>query len=270
MKSPQTIKATILGSGSSPGVPVIGCDCEVCTGGDPFNQRTRASLLLTAYAGTDQEQHAVFDTAPEFRIQMLRENTRHLEHVIYTHTHSDHSHGFDDLRALFFRARHPLSVHATAAHLEDIKKRFSYAFNDAEYHGTKPQLVLHEITPGTTFTIFGIEVEPATVSHGNQEVTVFKVGGLVYATDFKSMPDDLVTRWRGKVHTLIASGLRMTSHPTHSSLPETLGLIKKLKAKQGVITHMGHEIDYHAVSRTLPANVRLAFDGLSVEIPVVL
>lgn len=270
MTRPQSIKVTILGCGSSPGVPVIGCDCAVCSGGDPFNQRTRASLLLTVRAGTPDEQHAVFDTAPEFRIQLLREKVRHIEHVIYTHTHSDHCAGFDDLRALFFRARHPLALHGAPAHLADLKQRFPYVFESTGYHGTTPDLALHEITPGKPFQILGIDAEAATVEHGNQEVTVFRIGGLVYATDFKTLPDDLIARWRGKVHTMVASGLRMTSHPTHSSLPETVAIMQKLEVKQGIITHLGHEIDYQAVSRPLPANIRLAFDGLSVECPVVL
>jgi phosphoribosyl 1,2-cyclic phosphate phosphodiesterase len=270
MTQTQSIRVTILGCGSSPGVPVIGCDCRVCTGIDPLNQRTRASVAISIRAESQHAQHAVFDTGPEFRIQLLREKISHLEHVIYTHTHSDHCAGFDDLRALFFRARHPLAIHGTSAHIADLKQRFPYVFESTGYHGTAPDLTVHTITPGQSFKILGIDAEATSVDHGNQQVTVFRIGGLVYATDFKSLPEDLITRWRGKVHTMVASGLRMTTHPTHSSLPETVALIKKIEAKQGIITHLGHEIDYHEISRTLPANIRLAFDGLSVECPVVL
>jgi phosphoribosyl 1,2-cyclic phosphate phosphodiesterase len=266
MTPSQGIKVTILGSGSSPGCPVIACDCAVCTSTDPRNHRTRASIMLTFPAG----QHVVFDTATEFRLQMVREKVHNIEHVIYTHTHSDHCHGFDDLRAFFFRSRDPISIHGTKEHLDDLRTRFSYAFQDTTYHGTKPKVTVHEITPGVPFRIFGIEVEPTTVAHGDTSTTVFKVGPFIYATDFKALPDELLEKWRGKVHTIVASGLRMESHPTHSSLPETVAMIDKIQAKQGVITHLGHEIDFQTVSGTLPPNIRLAFDGLSVTCPLVL
>jgi len=262
----QGIKATILGCGSSPGCPVIGCTCAVCTSNDPKNQRSRSSLMLTFPEG----QHVIFDTATEFRLQMIREGVHNIEHVIYTHTHSDHCHGFDDLRAFFFHSQNPITIHATKEHLEDLKTRFSYAFQNTAYHGTKPKVILHEIQPGVPFKIFGLDFEPASVGHGDMTTSVFKIGPFVYATDFKTIPEELVENWRGKIHTMVASGLRMESHPTHSSLPETLALLDKIKVKQGVITHLGHELDFQTVSRTLPANIRLAFDGLSVVCPVVL
>ncbi len=215
-------------------------------------------------------QHVIFDTATEFRLQMIREGVRNIEHVIYTHTHSDHCHGFDDLRAFFFQSDVPIFIHAARQHLDDLQTRFSYAFQNTAYHGTKPKVILHEIIPGLAFNIFGVDVEMASAHHGDATTSVFKVGPFVYATDFKSLPEELLERWKGQVHTIVASGLKMESHPTHSSIPETVAIIEKIKAKQGVITHLGHEIDYHAISESLPTNIQLAFDGLSVVCPLVL
>jgi phosphoribosyl 1,2-cyclic phosphate phosphodiesterase len=262
----QNLQLTILGCGSSPGCPVIGCDCPVCKSGNPKNHRTRSSALITFPQG----QHLVIDTATEFRLQILRHDVSNIEHVIYTHTHSDHCQGFDDLRAFFFRNKAKITIHATREHLDDLETRFSYAFKQTRYHGTKPDVVLHEIKSETAFEIFGLEVEPVTVAHGDMNTTILRFGSLVYATDFKEIPAPVIARWTGKIHTMVASGLRMTPHPTHSSLPETVNMMKKIKIKQGVITHLGHEIDYDATEKQLPANIRLAFDGLSVVCPLVL
>lgn len=262
----QSLEITILGCGSSPGCPVIGCDCTVCQSTDPKNHRTRTSALITFPQG----QHVVLDTATEFRLQMLRHKISNIEHVIYTHTHSDHCQGFDDLRAFFFRHKEKITIHATREHLDDLETRFSYAFKQTGYHGTKPQVVLNEIKSGIPFEIFGLHVEPIAVSHGDMNTTIFRFGTFVYATDFKEIPTSTVERWTGKVHTMVASGLRLTSHPTHSSLPETVALLKKMQIKQGIITHLGHEIDYNETGKQLPANIRLAFDGLNVVCPLVL
>ena len=262
----QGIKVTILGCGSSPGCPVIGCTCAVCRSNDPKNQRSRSSIMLTFPEG----QHVVFDTATEFRLQMVREGVRNIEHVIYTHTHSDHCHGFDDLRAFFFHSENPITIHATKEHLHDLKTRFSYAFQNTAYHGKKPKVILQEIQSGVPFKIFGLDFEPTSVAHGDMTTTVFKIGSFAFATDFLALPDNLIEKWRGTVHTMVASGLRMEPHPTHSSLPETVDLLEKIQVKQGIITHLGHEIDYQTVGGTLPPNIRLAFDGLNVVCPLML
>lgn len=255
-------KITILGSGSSPGVPIICCPCIVCKSRNPKNRRLRTSLLLS----TSEGKNIVFDTSPDFRMQMLTAKIRNLDAVVYTHTHSDHTHGFDDLRAFYFQSHRPVPCFIHESHVDDLRSRFSYAFRRDAYHGTKPQVQLKTFGQNS-FKVAGQRFEPALAPHGDLDSAVFRVRNFAYATDFKSLGADLVKKWRGTIHTMVASGLKFGSHKTHSSIEETVALFQELGVRRGIITHLGHEVDHGKDARRLPKGVTFAYDGLQVVVP---
>lgn len=258
-----TLKVTILGSGTSTGVPVIGCPCEVCCSPLAFNQRSRSSLLLTRL---DTAENLVIDTSPDFRWQILQAKVQSLEHVLYTHTHADHCHGFDDLRAFYFHSRKPVHCYLGHEDLKDLRRRFSYAFHDSGYLGTAPQVETHAITHEKSFEAMGLRIEPLLLPHGSVSTTAFRFGSFAYATDFKSFPPEALARWKGKVKTMVASGLRFRPHQTHSSIDETIALFNQLGVEKGIITHLSHEVDYKRDSKRLPRHVAFAYDGLTFEV----
>lgn len=258
------ITATILGSGTSTGVPVIGCSCRVCISDEPKNKRLRASILLDF---PDLGKKLVVDTSPDFRQQMLREKVSNLDAILYTHTHADHLHGFDDVRAFYFHDHKPLDVYGKKDDLEDIRTRFSYAFQNTGYSGVTPETILHPIEEGT-FSIFDgrVEVEAFFLPHGAVLSTCFRIGKFAYATDFKSFPEHVISAWEGKIHTMIASGLHYKPHNTHSLVPETIKLFERLKVKKGVVTHLSHQVDYRRPKIPLGGPFEYGYDGLSVSL----
>ena len=257
------IKVTILGSGTSTGVPVIGCDCTVCQSDVPENKRLRSSIMITRL---DTNEHIVIDTTPDFRAQMLRENVKRLKKVLYTHTHADHIHGFDDLRAFYFHSKEKLECYLKKSDMEDLRKRFSYAFEATGYQGVAPQVELIEIGTKPFKVWDDFEVEPIELEHGNVKSTAFRFGRFAYATDFKTFADADINKWRNKIDTMVCSGLHYRPHYTHSTVPETLELFDLLSVKNGVITHTSHEIDFHKASADLPKGRQFAYDGMSFEV----
>lgn len=257
------LKVTILGSGTSTGVPTIACCCAVCTSEHPHNKRTRSSIMLTI---TDKQEHFVIDTTPDFRAQMLRERVMDLRYVFYTHVHADHCHGFDDLRAFYFKSKSPVQCMSTSQHLQELKQRFSYAFMNTGYIGTAPQVDLVPFDSSLSCHVGGLDVEAVELPHGNVTTLAYRFGSFAYATDFKYFPDAAIEKWKGKIHTMVASGLRFRDHPTHSTVDETLQLFKELGVKYGYITHLSHEVDAQTDAKKLPKNVSFAYDGLSFEV----
>ncbi len=207
----------------------------------------------------------MIDTGPDFRMQMLRAGVRSLKDVLYTHTHADHCHGFDDLRAFYFSSREEVACHVAEQHCPDFRQRFSYAFEDTGYLGTKPQVVLRPFT-SKAFKLGALTVEPAFVPHGHTETAVFKIGRFAYATDFKQFPDSLIHKWRGQIDTMVASAIRFGQHPTHSCVDETLALFQALAVKRGYLTHIAHELRHAIDEAKLPPHVRMAYDGLEFEV----
>jgi phosphoribosyl 1,2-cyclic phosphate phosphodiesterase len=257
------LKVVILGSGTSTGVPVISCSCSICKSEEQYNKRLRSSLLVI---DQDQGQNILIDTSPDMRQQLLQQKIDHLDHVLFTHTHADHLHGFDDLRAVCFRREDPLTCWLEQEHFDDIKKRFSYLFQTTGYSGTKASLKYHIIRSPSSFHLGPLEVEHISLPHGHTTSTAYRMGSFAYATDFKSFPEEYVRQWQGKIQVMVASGLHFETHHSHSSISETIELFRALEVKKGIITHLSHKIDYQKDSKKLPKNISLAYDGMVLHI----
>ncbi|MCX6129751.1 MAG: MBL fold metallo-hydrolase, partial [Proteobacteria bacterium] len=192
------MKVVILGSGTSTGVPVIGCHCPVCKSSNPRNHRTRASIAVQ-----EGEHTILIDTSPEMRLQVLAAGIESLDAVLYTHIHADHSQGFDDLRAFHFKSRQVLDCYLMAEYHEEFKERFRYAFVDTGYRGSKPQVCLKAMPDGP-FNVGKFSIEPIRLDHGSVRTCGFRFGSFVYITDFKKFPDETLKLWRGQIDTIVA------------------------------------------------------------------
>lgn len=250
---------TFLGTGTSQGVPVIGCDCSVCVSTDARDKRLRTSALVQA-----DGVHLLIDSGPDLRQQMLTSGTRLLDAVLLTHEHMDHVGGIDDLRAFNYKQQRAMDIHANAATLAAVRRSFHYAFAEDRYPGV-PELRLHRIEGA--FTIGSVQVEPFEVMHGSLPVLGFRIGGLAYITDAKSMSQAVIDQLAG-VDTLVLNALRRSEHPTHLNLQQALDLVERIGPRQAYFTHISHLLGAHEpVSRDLPAHVALAHDRLRVDFP---
>jgi phosphoribosyl 1,2-cyclic phosphate phosphodiesterase len=254
---------TFLGTGTSVGVPVIGCQCPVCLSADPRNQRLRASTLVRA-----GELAVLIDSGPDLRAQALREGLRQLDAVLYTHAHLDHVAGFDELRAFCWRKEGPLPLHATAECMASLKTMFGWAFSAENiYKGyVKPEARLID----GPFFYGNLKITPLPVEHAAAETIgyLFEYPGarsIAYLPDVKRIPDDTMRQFRG-VDVLVVDALRPLPHPTHFSLGEALAAIRRAGAGEAWLTHLGHENDHAVLEAALPAGVRVAWDGLRLEL----
>ncbi len=255
------MRVTLLGTGTSTGVPVIGCRCAVCTSDSPYNKRTRTSLALNV-----NDKNIIFDTSPEFRLQVLRADIRTLRAVIYTHIHADHCHGFDDLRAFYFQGKEAVPCYLGREHEKEFKSRFSYAFEDTGYLGAKPQIDLRMIPQRSPFHIDELEIDFLRLPHGNVVSYAYRVGRFAYATDFKKFAPEQIAQWQGKIDTMVASGIHFGEHATHSTIPETIELFQKLKVREGIITHIAHDVDHVRDEARLPPGIRFGYDGMNFTV----
>lgn len=260
----QQIKVTILGSGTSTGVPVIGCHCPVCKPAQPAprNIRSRAAIAIRL-PGTDHD--IIFDTGPDFRQQVLAAGIDHVKYVLYTHLHADHCHGFDDLRAFFFHRKESITCILSPPYMAELKDRFAYAFRDTGYKGVTPQIALQELTTAP-FLIDGVEFEGRPFEHGPVLSWGFRVRDFLYVTDFKAFTKDDIAAWRGKIKVAVASGIHFRRHGAHSVIPETIQLFKELGVERGIITHLSHEVDYYRDEPNMPKGVSLAYDGMTFTV----
>ena len=262
----QKIQVRVLGSGTSTGVPVVGCDCEVCLSDDPKNKRMRSSILITHGSSL---KHVVIDTTPDFRMQMLQAGVKRLSKVLYTHTHADHCHGFDDLRAFSFFQKDPITCYLQPQHRKDLCARFSYAFREnSSYPGVLPTTKLIDLEEKPFMLWPDVEVDPCFVPHGGTTSTGFRLGSFAYLTDFQFFPPEKKSRWRGKIHTMIASGIHYKNHPSHSNIPQTLELFDDLGVERGIITHTSHDVEYHRAMQALPVGREIAYDGMSFSLEI--
>ena len=256
-----TRRLTFLGTGTSTGVPMIGCDCQVCTSSDPRNQRTRPSVLLSFPGG-----NLLVDTTPEMRIQLLRERVRLVHAIAFTHAHADHLFGLDDARLFPRWIGGPVPIYCEHETEQTIRRVFSYAFRpevEQPPGGFVPKLDFVTIAPGVPVPILGERVLPIRLEHGPSPILGFRVGSLAYCTDVSKVPDSSLPLLEG-LDILILDALRYEPHPTHMCLGEALMLVESLKPGQTFLTHLSHTFDHGPTQAALPPNVALAYDGLQL------
>ncbi len=254
----MSLSLTILGSGTSHGVPMIGCACPVCTSRDPRDRRTRTSALFRFAGG-----QVLVDTAPELRLQCLACGVDRVDAALLTHAHADHVAGLDDLRRFNELRGGPLDVHADAATLRRVQEMFAYAFDDdPDYESAKPQLRGVEVTG--PFDVCGRQVIPVPYGHGRTRVLGFRIGGVAYCPDCNFIPDDS-RALLSDLDVLVLDALRRRPHPTHFTLAQAIAEAQRIGARRTYFTHITHDLSHAATSTELPPGVELAYDGLVCE-----
>lgn len=257
------MRLTLLGTGTSMGVPQIGCGCAVCRSEDPHDHRTRTSALIVAGGS-----HLLIDTPPETRLQLLATGITHLDAVLYTHQHADHVHGIDDLRSFSLLRHQPLPLYGPSDTMSHLRHSFNYIFDASvvPIPGTsKPSLELHTLAAGAPRTIAGVEVLPLGFEHGNATVFGYRIGSLAYITDVKRIPADIRQRLAG-VRVLVLNALWWREHPTHLSIGEAVETAQAIGAERTYLTHLTHETSHRELMAALPPGIEPGHDGLTVEI----
>ncbi len=265
-RSPATTniqgKMILLGTGTSVGVPSIGCGCAVCSSSDPKDNRTRCSVLIGLPEG-----NLLIDTGPDLRQQLLREKIGIVHSVLYTHEHADHVFGLDDLRLMQFYLGGPVPLYCEAPVEARIRKSFDYAFNSPKglHSGSVPQLQFQRISE-EPFEVLGTKVTPIRLHHGSRfKVLGFRIGKIAYCTDVSEIPAQSWPLLEG-LDVLILDALRLETHATHFSLKQAVEAAKKIDAKQTYFTHLSHELGHQAVNATLSNRMQLAYDGLQIDL----
>lgn len=249
---------TFLGTGTSQGVPVIGCDCHICRSLDFQDKRLRSSIHIDV-----RGKSLVVDTGPDFRQQVLRERVKKLDAVLFTHAHKDHTAGMDDIRSYNFRQRTDMPIYGTVEVIDQLKQEFSYVFATKKYPGV-PSVTVNHIDK-SSFTIDDIEITPIEVMHYKLPVLGFRIDDFTYITDANYISEEEMKKLEGTKH-LVLNALQKEEHISHFTLDEALEVIEKVKPEKAYLTHISHKLGKHRdVSRELPDNVVLAFDGLKIE-----
>lgn len=256
------ISLDFLGTGTSTGVPVIGCDCEVCTSPDPRDARLRSSVVVRQGGTT-----VLVDTSPDLRAQVLRDPIPRIDAVLFTHAHADHTAGLDELRRYNAMQQEHLPVWASRDTAENLRQRFDYAFIDQyPVYGVIPDLTLHTIDDTTPIRAGAMEIVPVPVKHGRLPILGYRFGSIAYLTDVKTIPETSLPLLRD-LDVLVLTALRKHPHPAHMSLEEALTAVELLQPRHTLFTHVAHDMGrYEVVAPTLPPNVDLATDGLRVVV----
>ncbi|MCB0704261.1 MAG: MBL fold metallo-hydrolase [Saprospiraceae bacterium] len=251
---------TFLGTGTSQGIPIIGCTCQVCTSADPRDQRLRCSMLLRS-----ENTHIVIDTGPDFRSQMLQAKNTKLDAILMTHEHNDHIAGLDDVRPYNFMQWKDMPVYAQERVCDMLRLRYPYIFAEEKYPGA-PMIELHPIDRNDQIQIGDFEITPVELLHGQLPILGFRIKNFAYLTDMKTIPLAEVDKLAG-LETLVVNALHHKEHHSHLNLEQALEFVEQIKPKQTWLVHMSHHMGLHAeVNQQLPAGVALAYDGLEISI----
>lgn len=253
------MKVTFLGTGTSQGVPIIGCQCLVCKSTNPQDNRLRSSVWIQT-----RGKSFVIDTGPDFRQQMLRAEAKRMDAVIFTHSHKDHISGFDDIRAFNYIQKGAIDVYLEENVMSAIRRDFFYMFEEFKYPGI-PEANFH-IIENKPFNLGEVEIQPVRVFHYKMPVLGFKIGGFSYITDANSIAPEEISKLKG-CDVLVLNALRRESHISHFSLEQALEIVKLVNPKQAYLTHISHQLGLHSeVNKELPSNVALAYDNLQLEL----
>jgi phosphoribosyl 1,2-cyclic phosphate phosphodiesterase len=257
------VRLTLLGTGTSFGVPQIGCRCPTCTSSDPRDRRTRTAALIET-----RGKRLLIDTPPELRLQLVAARVDRIDAVLYTHAHADHVHGIDDLRALSVRQGTPLPVYGPARAMAELAARFPYIFDArvVAHEGTsKPELASHALEAGRTVLLAGVPVLPLALPHGEHGVFGYRVGPVAYLTDVKSI-SDAVAAQLADLDVLVLNALLPQPHPLHLSIPEAVAAAQAIGARRTLLTHLTHDATHADLAARLPAGIAPAYDGLVIEV----
>lgn len=253
------IQITVLGSGTSSGVPTVGCGCEVCRSTDPHDNRLRPSILIRY-----NDRVVLVDTTPDFRAQALRAHLERIDAILYTHSHADHILGLDDVRPFNYRQKQAIPIYAMEETLEAIRRVFRYAFEPGPNETSIPRLNLNPLD-GQPFNLFGLEFSPLPLLHGKSTILGFRFGAAAYLTDHSDIPEASKAKLAG-LDVLFLDALRHRPHPTHSTVERSLGWVEELKPRRAFFTHICHDLPHEQTEDALPAHVHLAYDGLEIDV----
>lgn len=253
------VKITVLGSGTSMGVPTIGCHCEVCTSSDPRDNRLRPSILIS-YGG----RNVLIDTTPDFRSQALRAGIERLDAILFTHSHADHIMGLDDVRPFNFHQKGNIPIYAADSTMQVIQRCFQYVFEDCDRESSVPGLEPHTLN-GEVIDLFGLRFRPIPLLHGRAPVYGFRFGKAAYLTDHSEIPASSMAHLRG-LDVLFLDALRYRPHPTHSTVDRSVEYVNELSPLRAFFTHICHDLRHASTESRLPEHIRLAFDGLEIEV----
>jgi phosphoribosyl 1,2-cyclic phosphate phosphodiesterase len=250
---------TVLGSGTSVGVPTIGCDCRVCRSDDPRDQRLRPSVLISF-----DDHNVLIDSGPDFRQQALRERIRRVDAILFTHSHADHIMGLDDVRPFNFHQRDPIPIYGSEQTIANIRNAFRYVFETGYTQSSLPKIVPHCLNGGPV-SLFGLDFTPVPLKHGDGESHGYRFGKAAYLTDHSEIPESSLPLLEG-LDVLFLDALRYKPHPTHSTVDRSLAYVELLKPKRTFFTHICHDLGHERAESLLPSHVRLAYDGLRIEV----
>lgn len=257
----MTVSLEFLGTGTSSGVPIIGCPCEVCTSPDPHDKRLRSSAIFHT-----QGKHILIDTSPDLRQQLLRNTPDRIDAVLYTHMHSDHTAGVDDLRPFNFYQEARIPAYFPENAIADFSQRFGYTLEPIRHHhGVVPNLEMHVVDPIRPFDVSGVEVIPIQVIHGRLPILGYRIGGIAYLTDVLALPPESEPLLAG-LDVLVTTALKKDENPGHMSLDQALAFIERISPKRAFLSHVGHELGRESeIAPMLPTTVTLAYDGLVID-----
>lgn len=257
------MRLIFLGTGTSFGVPQIGCRCPTCTSADPRDRRTRTAALIET-----RGVRLLVDTPPELRLQLVAARVDRLDAILFTHAHADHVHGIDDLRALSVRQGAVLPAYGSRATMAELVAKFPYIFDPSfvvPVGTSKPELAAHVLEPGSSTAVAGVPVLPLALPHGDQQVLGYRVGAVAYLTDVKTIPEELTPALAG-LEVLVLNALLARPHPLHLSIPEAVAAAQRIGARRTFFTHLTHETTHEALAAKLPAGIAPAYDGLVIDV----